>query len=147
MKNAEESIKDIEDEIAFKEKRCCQLEAVRDYGECANVTEEIRLLKGKRQLLQNELSLLKQSQAKWYKSKRKPKKSSTTSISDDSDHFSTPSPASLTCSSTLSSNSASCADLVVEFDTDNLHDSQPAITFKSNQQQHHLESGLPQQQM
>ena len=65
----EESIKDIDDEISFKEKRQSQAATVHDYRQCDEISEWLSSVKEKRRLLQHELNLLrkKDMKAKWYK--------------------------------------------------------------------------------
>ena len=72
VKDVEENICDIDEEITYKERRRSQAENVRDYRQCDEITERLPSLKEKKRLLKRELSLLqkKESQAQWYQKKR-----------------------------------------------------------------------------
>ena len=75
IKEVEEGIRDIDEQISFKEKRRAQAETLRDYRQCDEITERLTSLREKKRILSRELVLLhkKEVQAKWYR-KNKSKK-------------------------------------------------------------------------
>ena len=86
MKEVEENICDIDEEISFKEKRRSQAETVRDYRQCDEITERLTSLKEKKRLLSRELDLLnkKEVKSRWYqKNKSRKHYSGTTSDATD----------------------------------------------------------------
>lgn len=68
MKELEENLKQLDQQIMFKEKRRDQAESFRNYKLCDLLTEEIGKLKSTRRETFNELKLFqkKEKQAKWY---------------------------------------------------------------------------------
>ena len=94
MGHLQEDIKDIADQISFKEKRRDVASNVHDYKQCEDLTEEIMTLKAKKRQSELEYSALieKQKKSNWYKSK-KYQQFSTSSIATDTgttdDEFST----------------------------------------------------------
>lgn len=109
----EESIKDIDDEISFKEKRRSQAATVHDYRQCDEISERLSSVKEKRRLLQHELSLLrkKDMKAKWYKKSKIRKQPSTLSDTSDAWSSSTQSAVDLSQSSQNNSTSPDVIDL------------------------------------
>ena len=103
MKELDEDMKQLDQQIMFKEKRRDQAESVRNYKLCDLLTEEIGKLKGTRRETSNELKLFqrKEQQAKWYLEKRrkssdgssvkKPRKSSGGFFSDSDNPLESPS--------------------------------------------------------
>ena len=76
MKEVEENICDIDEEISFKEKRRSQ-----DYRQCDEITERLTSLKEKKRLLSRELDLLnkKEVKSRWYQKNKSRKHYSGTS--------------------------------------------------------------------
>ena len=73
MKELEEDLKQLDQQIMFKEKRRDQAESVRNYKLCDELTEEVGKLKATRREASNELKLFqkKVKQARWYQEKRR----------------------------------------------------------------------------
>ena len=73
MKELEKDLKQLDQQIMFKEKCRDQAESVRNYKLCDLLTEEIGKLKSTRRETFNELKLFqkKEKQAKWYLEKRR----------------------------------------------------------------------------
>lgn len=71
ISHIEETIKDINKQIGYKELRRDQASNFRQYQLCENITEEIATLKQKRYEMEVELKILKrkQQQSVWYKKK------------------------------------------------------------------------------
>jgi len=85
IKEVEEGIRDIDEEISFKEKRRAQAETLRDYRQCDEITERLSSLREKKRVLSRELVLLqkKELQSKWYR-KNKSKKINKSSLETSS---------------------------------------------------------------
>ena len=83
----EEDIKDINDQLLFKEKRREQAELFRNYKLCDQLKEMSSLKKQKRER-KEELALWKrkQQQSRWYCDRKKSWLSVSTSGSDDEQH-------------------------------------------------------------
>ena len=82
----EEDIKDINDQLQFKEKRREQAELARNYKLCDQLTEEMSSLKKQKREREEELRLWKrkQQQGSWYK--KRSRLSTSTSDSDIEQH-------------------------------------------------------------
>lgn len=78
-------IKDLSDQIGFKEKRRECASAVQNYKECDALTEQMSVLKTERRQLETELTLLtkKQSKSAWYHKKKQGSHSSDASSTDN----------------------------------------------------------------
>ena len=87
MKNVEEDIGDIKDQISFKEKHRCAAEAIRDYKKYDEITEELTRLKHKRRELEEELKALKskEKQSKRYKDRINSQRSNSSTEAGVSD--------------------------------------------------------------
>ena len=72
IKELEEDLKQLDQQIMFKEKRRDQAETVRNYKLCDELTEDVGKLKGTRREAFNELKRFqrKEKQARWYQEKR-----------------------------------------------------------------------------
>ena len=73
MAEVQDRIKDLSDQIGFKEKRREGASAIRNYKECDTLTEQMSALKREKRQLEVELSSLtkKQSKSAWYHKKKR----------------------------------------------------------------------------
>jgi hypothetical protein len=83
----QDRIKDLGDQIGFKEKRRECASAIRNYKECDTLTEQMSLLKSEKRQLSVELSSLtkKQSKSAWYHRKKRGSHSSDASSADNAE--------------------------------------------------------------
>ena len=91
IQELKEDIKDCNDRILFKEKRCEAASAVKNYKLCDNLSEEIVALKSRRREFEAELKVFecKEQKSKWYH-KKKSHSSVAHSSESESDSFSHP---------------------------------------------------------
>ena len=145
MKDINENIQDIDEDISFKEKRRAQAESIRDYRLCDELTERIGSLKDKKRLLRKELSLLEKKETKsvWYKKKKKLNQQHSCAKGSTLSRSTSPSGMSSTVSVSSSPSGMSSSP------APNLADSQePVIDLESssgsdNDTDHPLSQGLP----
>ena len=85
MAEVQDRIKDLSDQIGFKEKRREGASAIRNYKECDTLTEQMSALKREKLQLEVELSSLtkKQSKSAWYHKKKRGSYSSDASSADN----------------------------------------------------------------
>lgn len=110
----EEEIENVTQQLHFKEKRRIQAESIRNYKQCEEITEEIRIVTKQKRELSEELSMFREKERKamWYQKSRKRRQSATNVASDESD-FPQSSP-----SSSIASTSANTESIHIESDTD-----------------------------
>ena len=91
IQELKEDIKDCNDRILFKEKRCEAASGVKNYKLCDNLSEEIVALKSRRREFEAELKVFerKEQKSKWYH-KKKSHSSVAHSSESESDSFSHP---------------------------------------------------------